>query len=80
LFKTAIAEIERGLKCNIICISYGGDPDKILALPKYEDLKIAAGKKGITLLRAVMSTTAAVNVGPGGLSIAFATEPHDIVK
>jgi DegV family protein with EDD domain len=80
LFKTAVAEIERGLKCNIVCLSYGGDPDEIMALPGYENLKIAAGKKGITVLRAVMSTTAAVNVGPGGLSIAFASDPHDIAK
>ncbi|MEY4730849.1 MAG: hypothetical protein RL020_2007 [Pseudomonadota bacterium] len=80
LFKTAVAEIERGLKCNIICISYGGDPDAIMGMPGYEDLRLAAGKKGISILRSVMSTTAAVNVGPGGLSIAFAAEPHDMVK
>ncbi|MGB8339796.1 MAG: DegV family protein [Burkholderiales bacterium] len=80
LIRTATTQIERGLKCNIICISYGGDPDTIYDLPGYHELSAAAATKGVTILRAVMSTTAAVNVGPGGLSIAFAADPHDIVK
>jgi DegV family protein with EDD domain len=80
LFKTAIGEIERGLKCDVICVSYGGDPAELTHMPGYMDLTTVARQKGITILRSIMSTTAGVNVGPGGLSIAFASEPHDIVR
>jgi DegV family protein with EDD domain len=78
LFKTAINEIERGLKSDLICVSYGGDPAELTGMAGYMDLTTAAMKKGITILRSIMSTTAGVNVGPGGLSIAFAGEPHKI--
>ncbi len=78
LFKTATAQIGKGLKCQTLCISYGGNPDDVTSFPGYAELNIAALKNNITILRSIMSTTAGVNVGPGGLSIAFASEPHGV--
>jgi hypothetical protein len=45
-------------------------------MPGYAELDSAARANGVDLLTSVMSMTAAVNVGSGGLSIAYAAGPH----
>lgn len=72
LFTLAARRIEAGLEAPLVCLSYGGEPSAVSRLPGYGLLAKAAAAHGVSLLIAPMSKTAAVNVGPGALSLAFA--------
>ncbi len=72
LFGKAADRIRRGLEAPYICISYGGSLDTVPKLPGYAALHLAARENGVEILLSPMSKTAAVNVGPGALSLAFA--------
>ncbi|MEW5890137.1 MAG: DegV family protein [Pseudomonadota bacterium] len=76
LFRNAVARIREGLKAPFVCISYGGDPEKVKTMPGYEELEHAARQNGVEILHSVMSMTAAVNVGSGALSLGYAAAPH----
>lgn len=76
LFHTATESIRDGLDAPCLCISYGGIPAKVPALPGYARMAQEAVKRGIDLLVSPMSKTAAVNVGSGALSLAFAASAH----
>jgi DegV family protein with EDD domain len=72
LFGKAADRIRRGLEAPYICISYGGSLDAVPKLPGYAALHLAARENGVEILLSPMSKTAAVNVGPGAVSLAFA--------
>ncbi|WP_035052935.1 DegV family protein [Andreprevotia chitinilytica] len=74
LFDTALDELNKGLLAPTICISYGGDPKVVEAMPGYAALKQAATARRVQVYLCEMSTTAAVNIGVGGLALAFASE------
>lgn len=74
LFDMAVRRIEAGLDAPQICVSYGGEPEAVTGLPGYARLARVADENGASLLIAPMSKTAAVNVGPGALSLAFAAK------
>ncbi len=74
LFDMAIRSIEAGLDAPQICLSYGGEPKAVTSLSGYQRLRRVADGHGVSLLIAPMSKTAAVNVGPGALSLAFAAK------
>ncbi|STQ90261.1 DegV family protein [Iodobacter fluviatilis] len=74
LFSLARAHLERGLFAPTICVSYGGDPAVVTDMPAYQKLKQACKSHGVQLLLCEMSTTAGVNIGSGGVAIAFASE------
>lgn len=76
LFNKAISSIHHGLDVPHLCISYGGEPAVVKGLPGYAKLAAAAEGAGVAILISPMSKTAAVNVGPGALSIAFAASAH----
>jgi|LAHR01.1.fsa_nt_gb DegV family protein with EDD domain len=76
LFRNAAAQVRKGLKAPQVCISYGGDPEQVKSMPGYEALDHAAREREVDLMTSVMSMTAAVNVGSGALSIAYAAGPH----
>jgi DegV family protein with EDD domain len=71
LFGKAADRIRRGLEAPCICISYGGSLDAVPKLPGYAALHLAARENGVEILLSPMSKTAAVNVGPGAVSLAF---------
>jgi fatty acid-binding protein DegV len=48
----------------------------VVNLPGYARLAQAAVEQGVQILVSPMSKTAAVNVGPGALSLAFAASGH----
>ncbi|KAF0811865.1 DegV domain-containing protein [Andreprevotia sp. IGB-42] len=78
LFALATSLIEgKHLLAPTITISYGGDPAAVAAMPGYADLRSSAGKHGVDVHVCEMSATAAVNIGAGGLALAFAAE-HEI--
>lgn len=74
LFSMAAKRIQAGLESPYVCLSYGGDPAAVKKLPGYAKLAEVAEDNGVRLLIAPMSTTAAVNVGPGALSLALAAK------
>lgn len=76
IFSKAIGCIDAGLEVPRICISYGGSPAQVSRLPGYARLAARAAEKGIDILVSPMSATAAINVGPGALSLAFAASGH----
>ncbi|QKJ65771.1 DegV family protein [Deefgea piscis] len=80
LFAMAEKQIEQGLVANTICVSYGGDPSVISDMPAYQQLQRACAHAKVQLLLCEMSTTAGVNIGAGGLAIAFAAETEAVLN
>jgi len=76
LFANAARQVRAGLESPHVCISYGGDPATVPGLPGYADLAAAVQEKGAEILISMMSNTAAVNVGTGAVSLAFAAGSH----
>ncbi|MCP5268419.1 MAG: DegV family protein [Zoogloeaceae bacterium] len=72
LFTKAADRVRKGLEVPYLCISYGGPLEKVGKLPGYGALEAAARDAGIEILLSPMSKTAAVNVGPGAVTLAFA--------
>jgi DegV family protein with EDD domain len=72
LFTKAADRIRRGLDAPYVCISYGGLLTEVPKLPGYAALAQSAQENGVEILLSPMSKTAAVNVGPGAVSLAFA--------
>jgi len=77
LFANLCQRIEAGLEAPVVCLSYGGDIAKVKAMPGYQKLAKLAESRGVAVLLSTMSKTAAVNVGPGALAVAFAAQPHE---
>ena len=72
LFANAAARVRSGLASPFVSVSYGGPLEKLPTFAGYNDLLRAATECGVEVLVSPMSKTAAVNVGPGGVSVAFA--------
>ncbi len=72
LFARTLEAIDQGLVTPLVAMSYGGDLEEIRANSHYIDFVNAAQARGVDLLLSLMSTTAAVNVGPRAFSLAFA--------
>lgn len=58
-----------------LTISYGGPPQQVEAMPGYVSLHNACRDAGIDLVVSIMSATAAVIVGDGCISFAYAGTP-----
>lgn len=76
IFAAGAEQVARGLAAPWLCLSYGGRPEAVPQLPGYARLAQAAAAQGVEILISPMSKTAAVNVGPGALSLAFAATGH----
>lgn len=76
LFSRAEQQIRLGLDAPSVCISYGGEPERVEAFPGYARFAEVADDHAVQILISPMSKTAAVNVGPGALSLAFAASRH----
>jgi len=72
LFSTTRHAIEQGLGINAIIMSYAGPLAEIEGESGYQEFVRYAQAKGVPTLLSVMSTTAAVNVGPRSFSLAYA--------
>jgi len=72
LFTRAAERVRNGLDAPYVCISYGGSLDDVAKMPGYFTLDQAARMRDVDILVSPMSKTAAVNVGPGAVSLAFA--------
>lgn len=61
-----------GLSTPFIAMSYGGNLDEIRAHPLYSRFVEDLESHGIEVMLSLMSTTAAVNIGPEAFSLAYA--------
>ncbi len=77
LFEHAAQRVEAGLLVPVVALSYGGELDALRALPGYTALRDSCDQHGVQLTEAVMSMTAMVNVGAGGLTVGFASSAYD---
>ncbi|AXQ30076.1 hypothetical protein D0B54_15975 [Solimonas sp. K1W22B-7] len=67
--------VEQGrISSRHICVSYGGEPERVEELAGFRDLRHACDSSAVKLLVSLMSASAAVNVGVGALSVAYAGE------
>jgi len=76
IFAMADRQVRDGLDAPYVCISYGGQTEAVREMPGYAALAETASGHGVEILISPMSTTAAVNVGSGALSLAFAASGH----
>ncbi|MGH8371906.1 MAG: DegV family protein [Gammaproteobacteria bacterium] len=74
MFEMAAAEIKRGLRSNVVCMSYAGNPDVMRQNPDYVKFVKYANAHKVETLLSVMSISAGVNMGPGSFSIGYAAQ------
>lgn len=77
LFGHAASAVKRGLLVPALCVSYGGDPAELEALPGYRGLVDACGESGVALHACAMSITGMVNIGTGAITLGYACEGED---
>jgi DegV family protein with EDD domain len=77
LFGYAVDRVRKGLLAPYVNLSYGGEMDKLYALPGYDQLARTCEEHGVQLGATGMSITGMVNVGEGALTLGFAAEPHE---
>jgi fatty acid-binding protein DegV len=77
LFASAERQVRAGLKSPHICVSYGGEAETVESLPGFAALRQTAKQHGVSLLVSMMSKTAAINVGPGAVSLALGATGHE---
>lgn len=68
------AQVRRGLLVPAVNVSYGGPMDRLRDFPGYAELAAACQENSVSLLESQMSMTGAVNLGPGVLTLGYATE------
>ncbi len=73
LLEIATDAIDAGLKSNTVVMSYAGDPKVMGENRLIREFRAYAASKGVDVLESVMSTTAGLNVGPGAISLAYAS-------
>ncbi len=77
LFGYAADRVRKGLLAPYVNLSYGGELNKLYALPGYEQLARTCEEHGVQIGATGMSITGMVNVGEGAVTLGFAAEPHE---
>ncbi len=75
MFDFAGKRVRAGLLTPTMCLSYGGELEKMRALPGYEALREVCADHNVEVFESVMGLSGLVNVGIGALVIGFAAEP-----
>lgn len=76
LFNNVCEQMKAGLRSPFVCISYAGNINEIESLPNYKKLAMVAKDNRIHILKSQMAVAGGVNIGPGAMSIAFASQHH----
>ena len=78
LLRFAAAQVRRGLHTPHLIRSYAGALPELQAAPALDALRAACSEHGVNLHVLSMSITGMMNIGPGGLTLAFAgdTQGH----
>ena len=74
MFAHVAAQVRKGISTTHVCISYGGDPERVAGLPGYGTLALAARERKVDILTSIMSATAAVNAGGNCIAVAYGGE------
>ncbi len=74
LFAHAEAQVRRGLYAPHLIISYAGPLEDVLRVEALARLRDTCEQEGVRLHVLSMSITGMMNIGPGGLTLAFAGE------
>ena len=74
LFAHAEAQVRRGLYAPHLIISYAGPVEDVLRVEALARLRGTCEQEGVRLHVLSMSITGMMNIGPGGLTLAFAGE------
>lgn len=77
LFAHAGTRVRRGLHAPHLVVSYAGPVQEVLQLEALAQLRHTCEAEGVRLHVLPMSITGMMNIGPGGLTLAFAGEPQD---
>ncbi len=77
LFTYAADRVKKGLMAPYVNLSYGGELDKMRALPGYDVLARTCEEQGVHMGETVMGLTGMVNIGEGAVSIGFAAPEHE---
>jgi len=72
LLEHAMRQIKQGLSPKLVSISYAGELSSITNKTLYKQFVRFAEHYEVEVMISVMSTTAAVSIGPGSISLAFA--------
>ena len=74
LFADAANEVNRGLSVPYFTLSYGGPLEQLREFRGYDNLVLACRNNGVELLESLMSLTGIINLGPGAISLGFASD------
>lgn len=74
LFEMTKEKIDQGLLVSVVVMSYAGNLTEIEKNQEFIEFCSYAKMRGINVLLSMMSTTAAINVGPGAFSLAYASD------
>lgn len=74
LFQYAIDRLKEGVLTPYIIVSIAGDPSELVEYSKFTELKQLAKEKRVDLMTTVMNLSGGINMGPGTISIALASE------
>jgi DegV family protein with EDD domain len=77
LFEHAARAVKNGLLVPAVCVSYGGAPAELKALPGYRALADACARHKVRLYPGPMSIAGMADVGTGAASIGYAAETDD---
>ena len=76
LFTHTITKVKEGLLSPFIVVSYAGNPKDLEEFQGFRTLQESAKQKRYQVIMTTMSLSGGINLGPGTLSVAFATEPY----
>lgn len=80
LFEFAAKRVEAGLHSPHLIISYAGALDDVRKTPQLVRLQQVCQQRGVALHVLQMSITGMMNIGPGGLTLAFAGPEHSTAE
>jgi fatty acid-binding protein DegV len=69
--RRATEAVRKGLACQAVVLSFGGDPRVIREMPSYHELEAALTSARMALQFSVMSAAMGARVGPGALSVGW---------
>ncbi|WP_245626189.1 DegV family protein [Stenotrophomonas humi] len=77
LFAFAATRVRDGLHAPHVIVSYAGPLQDLHGSPALDQLRTACEQENVSLHILPMSITGMMNIGPGGLTLAFASETND---
>ena len=74
MFEIACEQIQHRITSSYVVVAYGGDPKEVERFKFYHELKHLCAAKGVEMLTTISSMSLSVNIGQGGLAVAWGTD------